>query len=166
MTWMGLPLVSPKRINDQSWKVGTPPSYHDWNIEALTHSPLSSLFRSLFRIIQLFVVLSQTLLTKMPKSTSSRPSNTMPPGQKHRKYIYMINQFQLFPSFVSSISQSFSSQKHTADTGMPLSFDTERCACGGVTGICGTASGARKWRNHLRTAKHMDWDPLFNGLGR
>lgn len=48
------------------------------------------------------------------------------------------------------------------EAGMPLGPDTERCKCGGKIGICGTPGGASKWRSHMRTQKHMDWDPIFN----
>lgn len=46
--------------------------------------------------------------------------------------------------------------------GMQLSPYTARCECGGITGICGTAKGASKWRSHQSTQKHMDWDPIYN----
>jgi hypothetical protein len=46
--------------------------------------------------------------------------------------------------------------------GQMLSPTTQRCECGGIIGICGTAAGANKWRSHMRSNKHMDWDPLFN----
>jgi hypothetical protein len=47
---------------------------------------------------------------------------------------------------------------------MPLGPCTKRCECEceGVTGIGGTAQGANKWRSHMRTQKHVDWDPLFD----
>jgi hypothetical protein len=48
------------------------------------------------------------------------------------------------------------------EAGMPLSPFTARCECGGVTGICGSAQGASKWRSHMQTKKHVDWDPLFD----
>ncbi len=61
-------------------------------------------------------------------STGSRSSSTkMPPGVPH------------------------------PEAGLILGPFTERCECGGVTGICGTAQGAQKWRNHQRTKKHQDW---------
>jgi hypothetical protein len=41
---------------------------------------------------------------------------------------------------------------------------TKRCECGGVTGICGTATGAKKWRSHNGSTKHMKWDPIYAGL--
>jgi hypothetical protein len=46
--------------------------------------------------------------------------------------------------------------------GQVLGPTTQRCECGGIIGICGTAQGAAKWRSHMRSNKHMDWDPLFN----
>ncbi len=41
--------------------------------------------------------------------------------------------------------------------GEALSSSTARCECGGITGICGTASGATKWRSHMYTTKHSLW---------
>jgi len=35
-----------------------------------------------------------------------------------------------------------------------------RCECGGRIGICGTAQGAAKWRSHMRTKKHYDWQGI------
>lgn len=32
-----------------------------------------------------------------------------------------------------------------------------KCECGGTTGVCGTAEGARKWRSHQSSQKHQDW---------
>jgi hypothetical protein len=48
------------------------------------------------------------------------------------------------------------------EAGMPLGPYTMRCECGGATGIGGTATaqGANKWRSHMRTQKHVDWDSL------
>jgi hypothetical protein len=68
-----------------------------------------------------------------PTSTAStkKPSNTMPRGVKHPQ------------------------------AGMPLGPHTQRCECGGVIGVCGTAEGANKWRSHMRTSKHRAWDTLL-----
>jgi hypothetical protein len=46
--------------------------------------------------------------------------------------------------------------------GKVLGPDSCRCECGGTTGVCGTPQGANKWRDHMRTSKHVTWDPLFN----
>lgn len=71
-----------------------------------------------------------------PKSTTkSTSSNKMPSGVRHPM------------------------------AGQILGPTSARCECGGVTGICGTAQGAAKWRAHLRTKKHQDWDPIFGGGG-
>lgn len=35
-----------------------------------------------------------------------------------------------------------------------------RCECGGRIGICETAQGAAKWRSHMRTKKHYDWQGI------
>ena len=32
------------------------------------------------------------------------------------------------------------------------------CECGGITGICGTAEGARKWRAHQQSNQHQEWE--------
>ena len=44
-------------------------------------------------------------------------------------------------------------------TGMQLTETTQRCGCGGVIGICGTAAGAKQWRSHINTDRHHTWDP-------
>ncbi len=43
------------------------------------------------------------------------------------------------------------------DAGQILGPYSERCECGGITGICGTPQGANKWRSHMRSNKHMNW---------
>jgi hypothetical protein len=40
---------------------------------------------------------------------------------------------------------------------VPNSEFSEPCECGGTTGVCGTPQGARKWRAHIGTARHMKW---------
>lgn len=40
----------------------------------------------------------------------------------------------------------------------PLPPGSERCACGGITGEAGTPDGARKWRAHIGTKRHMLWE--------
>ena len=37
-----------------------------------------------------------------------------------------------------------------------------KCGCGGSYLPCGTAAGARSWRTHHSSDRHMRWDPLFN----
>ena len=41
---------------------------------------------------------------------------------------------------------------------IPTSSTSTLCECGGTTGICGTAEGARKWRAHQQTDQHMKWE--------
>lgn len=40
---------------------------------------------------------------------------------------------------------------------------TERCECGGTTGVCGTAEGARKWSAHQHSKKHSDFMTTQHG---
>lgn len=50
----------------------------------------------------------------------------------------------------------------TPKSGMPVARKTTtatvRCACGGLTGVLGTAEGAKKWRAHLSSKKHQDYE--------
>jgi hypothetical protein len=103
-------------------------------------SPLSVLT---FIILYQWILLVQKIMrssnaSNLPKKKSSssakqpRASKKQPPGVPHPQ------------------------------AGQALGPTTQRCECGGITGICGTAQGASKWRSHMRSNKHMDWDPLFN----
>jgi hypothetical protein len=78
--------------------------------------------------------------------------------------MYSANNGYQYPASTASSNSSTKMPrgvKHP-EAGMPLGPCTARCECGGVTGICGSAQGASKWRSHMKTKKHMDWDPLFN----
>ena len=43
------------------------------------------------------------------------------------------------------------------EAGHSLGLYSQRCECGGITGINGTSNGSQKWRKHIRTKKHMEW---------
>ena len=42
--------------------------------------------------------------------------------------------------------------------GVQLVKTSEPCECGGTTGVCGTAEGARKYRAHISSRRHQEWE--------
>jgi hypothetical protein len=79
-----------------------------------------------------------------------------PPNSNNPYYAYAAN------TTVRSKTTTMPPGVKHPQAGEVLGPDSCRCECGGTTGIGGTSKGANKWRNHMRTSKHMTWDPLFN----
>jgi len=55
-------------------------------------------------------------------------------------------------------SPSPSPSRPKQPAGSALGEDAERCRCGGVTGVSGTPGGARKYRSHIGSKRHMEWE--------